>query len=143
MRLQQEIGWNLTFCGLFDENWCFKQEQHLAMQDTRHSADTGIAWSVKLCSWMIREARQVWLSRNDEVHKPDDGKSKTERAIHEQIQKLYELRDDVGHHDRVILDEPIEDKLRRPFQVLQQWVRNTVPVINRCMNDFQQKLQTG
>ena len=140
MRLQREIGWNLTFCGLFDENWCCIQEQHLYMQD---NSETGMVWSVKLCIWMIREAWQAWQSRNEEVHKPDDGKSKAEMAIHEQIRKLYELRDDIGHHDRVILDEPIEDKLRRPFPVLQQWVRNTVPAINRCISDFQKKLRTG
>lgn len=143
VRLQNEIGWNLTFCGLFDENWCAMQEQYLSTNNTRHSDENGIAWSVKLCSWMIREARQVWLSRNEDVHKLDEGKSKSEQALFEQIQKLYALRDEVGHHDRALFDEPIEEKLGRPFPFLRQWARNTVSVINKCILDYQNKLRTG
>ncbi len=143
MQFQSEIGWNLIFSGLFDEKWHDVQDQFFATKINRRSDDTGINWNVKLCSWVIREARQVWSTRNEEVHRPDDGNSKAEQAIYEQIRKLYDLRDEIGHQDRILLDEPIDEKLKRPFQVLQQWVRSTTPAINRCITDFQNKLKTG
>ena len=143
MQSQSELGWNLILCGLFDDTWCNIQEQHIHQKHSRRIDESGLAWNEKLCTWVIRESRQVWLTRNQEVHEPDDGHSKSEQALFEQIRRLYDLSDQISHQDRVILDEPIEEKLLRPTQVLQQWVRNTVPVITRCISDFQEKLNTG
>ena len=143
MKLQSEIGWNLVFCGLIDENWSDAQEKFFSRQPDRHCDNTGLVWNVNLCKWIIRESRQVWLNRNQEVHQPDEGNSKAEQEIFAQVQHLYELQDEISQQDRRILDEPMEEKLNRPISVLRQWVRNTVPVLNRCIHDYQNKLHTG
>ena len=83
------------------------------------------------------------MTRNQEIHELDEGNSKAEQAIYEQVRKIYDLQGNIAHQHRVLLDKPLEDKLRRPFPVLQQWVRNTFPSISRCITDFQDKLRTG
>ena len=143
MHRQSELGWHLVFSGLLDDTWHYKQEQYYRQKETRRSQNTGMLWNIKICTWMIREARQMWLTRNDEVHQLDDGNSKAEQAIFEQIRRLYELKDEIGHQDKILLDEPLDDKLKRPIPILQQWIRNIVPVLNRCRKDFQLKLKTG
>ena len=102
----------MTFCGLFDENWRILQESYLGLKHDRRKDKTGLTWSIKLSAWMLREARQVWLARNKEVHEPDDGNSKAEQEILEQVRTLYGFRDDMSHLDRTILDEPIDTRLQ-------------------------------
>ena len=55
---------------------------------------------------------------------------------------LYKLGDEISHHDRDIFDEPIEEKLRRPISSLRQWVKITIPTVNKCMRDFKEKLRS-
>jgi len=109
----------------------------------RDEGKTGMSWNVKLCTWIIREARALWTTRNQETHLPENGNSKAEQEIYAQIHRLYDMHDEIGHQDRILLEEPIEEKLKRPLTVLRQWIRNTVPVINRCIYDYQNKLRTG
>ena len=141
--LQCEVGWNLVFSGLFDETWGCHQETHFATKHERGADETGLAWNTKLCSWIIREARQVWLQRNDEVHTANDGNSKMERETLDQVQKLYSMSSDISYLDRQIFAEPIEEKMKKPIQTLKQWLRNTVPVVNKCMRDYAQKMRSG
>lgn len=49
----------------------------------------------------------------------------------------------MGQQDKILLNEPVEEKLGRLFPVLQQWVRNMVLGINRYIRDFLDKLKTG
>ena len=94
---------------------------------------------------MIQESRQVWLKRNEDVHNTnsDSGMSKSDQETIEQIRHLYSLSDDVGHIDRVIFAEPLETLLQRPIDLLQQWLRNTTPVVNKCIRDFRARLASG
>ena len=139
-KLQEEIGWNLTMCGLFDENWRAYQEAFLASTGAKNSNKDGKTWSTKLSAWMICEARKLWITRNSEVHQPTDGPSKIELETIEQVRNLYKLADNMSHHDRAIFDEPLEHRLKQPIRTLQRWVKNTIPTANRCIRDFQQKL---
>ena len=144
VKLQDEIGWNLTFCGLFDEVWGAHQEQFYASRSQRRVDETGLVWSTKVCSWMIQESRQVWLKRNEDVHKTSsENITKSEQETLEQIRHLYSLSDDVSHIDRAIFAEPLETLLQRPIDSLQQWLRNTTPVVNKCIRDFRAKLASG
>ena len=142
-KLQAELGWNLTFCGLFDDNWGAHQEQYFDNKPERREDEKGIVWSTKICTWMIREARQLWLTRNAEVYDSEEGSAKKEADIIQQVRKLYQLGGDMSHLDRQIFEEPLDNKLKRPIHTLQQWVKNTIPVANRCIRDFQQRLRTG
>ena len=140
-KLQEEIGWNLAMCGLLDENWSAFQG-FASTNDRKSRSEVDTEWSVKLACWLIREARALWLSRNDEVHTPDDGRSKAETETLERVRNLYKLGDEISHHDRDIFDEPIEEKLRRPINSLRQWVKITIPTVNKCMRDFKEKLRS-
>ena len=79
VKLQDEIGWNLTFCGLFDDIWGAHQEAFFASRSQRQIDETGLVWSTKVCTWMIHESRKVWLKRNEEVHQHTEGPSKAEQ----------------------------------------------------------------
>lgn len=138
MQSQNEIGWNLTMCGLFDDNGSAHQDRFFASKQNRRINETGLVWSIKLTSWMLREARAVWLSRNHEALEPDNGNSKEEQEILEQVRNLYKSCDDISHLDRAILDVPITERLQRPIPVLTQWIQNTAPIITGCICDFQQ-----
>ena len=142
-KLQGEIGWNLAMCGLLDENWSAYQSAALSETDSQQRVGgVDIEWNVKFSCWLIREARSLWLSRNEAVHTPDEGRSKAEADTLEQVRNLYKFGDEMSQHDRIIFDEPIEEKLRRPIQSLRQWVKNTIPTANKCMRDFKLKLRT-
>ena len=137
-KLQDEIGWNLAMSGLLDENWSAFQSS----SGRGSPSEVDMEWNVKLACWLLREARSLWLARNDEVHTPDDGRSKAEEEILEQVRNLYSFGDEMSQYDRAIFDEPIEEKLRRPINSLRQWVKNTIPTANKCMRDFKAKLQS-
>ena len=119
------------------------QEKYYEAKDQRRKDETGLVWSTQISSWILSEARKLWLDRNFEVHEQDNGNSKAEQKILEQVRQLYRLRNDIGYLDRAILDEPLETRLQRPIPILRQWVRNTAPVLTRCVKDFQQKLRSG
>ena len=139
-KLQDEIGWNLAMCGLLDENWGAHQEAYLALKPDRRLDQKGTVWATKTASWLILEARQKWLERNNEAHNHNDGQSKTERETLEQVRNLYNMGADMSQHDRTMFDEPLEERLQRPILVLQQWVKHIIPTVNRCIRDFRQKL---
>ena len=143
MDRQNAVGWSLVMCGLLDDTWGAYQEKFFAAKQQRRVDETGLVWSTQISSWIIREARQLWLDRNREVHEPENGNSKAEQETLEQVRLLYKLREDISYLDRTILDEPIDMRLQRPISVLQQWVRNTAPVLSRCINDYQQKIRSG
>lgn len=129
----------MLMCGLLDENWSAYQD-HLPNVKKK---DRGKEWNAKLSCWLIREARQVWLNRNEEVFSPDNGNSKAEQEILAQVRHLYEQANEIGQHDRAIFDEPIENKLSQPTATLKQWVKNTIPTVSKCIRNFREKLATN
>ena len=143
--LQSELGWNIAMCGLLDENWFALQDAHLraTQHKTKKGDNYGMTWATKLSSWLIREARKRWKERCEEVHSREEGTfSKTERETLEQVRNLYKLQDEVSHHDRDIFAEPLDEKLQKPTQTLQRWIKNTIPTVSRCIRDFRDKLST-
>ena len=138
-RLEDEIGWNLTMCGLVNENWSAQQEAFFELRTNRQLDQTGKVWSTKIFEWFILEARKQWLEWNKEVHESDNGQSKIEQDTIEQVRNLYSLRDDISQHDRAIFDEALEERLQQNILTLQQWVRNTMPIVNRYIRDFVRK----
>ena len=139
--LQDEIGWNLAMCGLLDENWSAFQSATLAEEHDK-PRNIGQEWSIKLTCWLVREARSLWLTRNDEVHTPNDGCSKSELEVLEQVRNLYKLEGEMSQHDRAMFDVPIEDKLQQPIKSLRRWVKNTIPTASRCIRDFKEKIRS-
>ena len=125
------------------ETWGAHQEQFYAARPNRRVDESGTVWSIKICTWMIQEARQTWLKRNEEVHQRDTGNSKADQEALAQVRHLYSLSDDVSHLDRAIFDEPLATRLQRSTDSLQQWIRNMTPVVNKCIRDFRAKLASG
>lgn len=139
-RLQMEIGWNLVFCGLLDENWgSYQDAAHRGDQMNKKPGKDGKTWSAKVSRWLINEARQIWLERNHKVNSTNDGgASKAEQDILETFKNLYDLRNEVSHHDRKIFKQPLDDKLHQPIDSLR--VKNTIPTVNQYICDFKNKL---
>jgi hypothetical protein len=137
---QNETGWNLAMLGLLDESWSMFQDEYFNQTGTRKIDQSGKIWNTKLSGWLIREARNRWTARNNEVHKDDDGKSKIEQETLEQVRNLYKLADDMSYHDKSMFDVPLEQRLQLPTNTLRQWIKNTIPTANRCIRDLRDKI---
>ena len=80
--------------------------------------------------WLIREAQKAWKERNEEVHNAGERISKSDQ----EVQNIYSLADEMSHHDKEMLEEPLE--LQKPIQTLRQWVGNTPPTAKTCITEF-------
>ena len=143
---QSKLRWRLLIRGLLDEQWSYKQERYFAKQtkDREKEGTWGDSWNAKVSAWMIIEARKMWLTRNKEVFEASErGEARNEIEACEQVRKLYELANEVGHHDRTIFDMPLEERLRLPWQTLQKWTNNTLTTVRVCIKDYQEKLKSN
>jgi hypothetical protein len=86
---QNKIGWNVVMCGLVANEWATVQEAFKNEQDKTDS------WSAKVSLWLTREARKLWLDRNEALYRLEDNTaSRLEQETNENVRSLIQRTDE-------------------------------------------------
>ena len=56
--------------------------------------------------------------------------------MEKKVEHLYKQKDKLSAHDRDILAEPLEDRLKEKTHVLENWFEQTKPLIQECVRDY-------
>ena len=90
------------FAGLLPLQWKIQDQQTHASQHTK----VNNRWFKQFGIWLTQQSHELWLQRNNTVHKNNTKNTTTDNILNQRIQFLYQLQDQVGHHDRAIFDIP-------------------------------------
>ena len=86
---------------------------------------------------------QVWLIRNDDLHRRDKEEKKHKRLAKQRprILALYSTKDRLLACDKPILDLPLPDRLKLHSRELETWIRLVTPTIKRALADADQYIR--
>jgi hypothetical protein len=122
------IGWNLAMRGILANEWAVVQEASVNEQDESDRI-LGDSWSAKAALWITREARKLWLDRNEAMYQPVGKVSRLEEETMANVRDLYNAEMKVAQADRWIFSVPLQDMLKKPTIVQAQWVQQHTKVI--------------
>jgi hypothetical protein len=137
-KLHQEqayIGRAQLFQGRLVSEWSKLQEEFLeenaaAMEvDQRHY--TGVIWARKLVNILWTIVRAQWDSRNADRHGriPEESQSIRRDRLAQQVSTQYQLAPLMQATDRTLVEEPIENKMRKSLGSIALWLQHTRPTI--------------
>jgi hypothetical protein len=133
---QKAIGWNLVMRGLLANEWAVVQEAFVNEQDDSDRI-LGDSWSAKVALWITREARKLWLDRNESMYQPVGKVSRLEEETKANVRDLYSVELKVAEADRWIFSTPIYDMLKKPITYQAQWVARHTALILKCAREFE------
>ena len=89
--------------------------------------------------------RKIWKARCNRVHQRDLTRC-ADRAYQEavnQTRAMYGAKEQLLAADRVLLDTPLEDRLRMPPDSLISWVKMTYDTVRQCILEAQDAAAAG
>jgi hypothetical protein len=134
---QNKIGWNLVMRGLIANEWAAVQE---SFYNKANETDRilGDSWSSKVSLWLTREARKLWLDRNEALYEPESGKeSRLDQETRANVRDLYAAEMKMSESDRWIFGTPLHTMLNRPTIYQAQWVAKYTALIIQCVQEFE------
>jgi hypothetical protein len=138
---QEKIGWKLTSRGFFSQTWANQQDSYAELNNI---STIGDVWCSKICTWWILTSYNNWIERNNKLFSPTDGS--TTRQIEEtkaQVRQLYSRETELPAQDRIIFSVSLEKRLAQPQQSLQIWLNNMKPIVELCIQSFNERLLQG
>jgi hypothetical protein len=130
---QTTIGWNLAARGLFVTGWSSLQEA--AVPSGKPSQ-----WQAKVSSWIIQQAHDTWITRNKEIHQPENNTPRQILETNAQVTKLYELAEaQLNIHDRnKLFSESLTARLQRPEESNHLWVKQVYSAVRNAIHRSKQ-----
>ena len=100
---------------------------------------------MKLIQFMWEHARKAWKIRNDVVHDKSDSEvmNRYAKAIQEKVTHMYTYENRVSAGDRDIFAMPLEERLRMKPKALESWYENTFPMLQECVQSYQERVSSG
>jgi exonuclease III len=143
---QGKLGWNWFLRGMIVSQWCSEQENALRNTGQRWERK-GDSWGGKLVLWLVREARDTWLLRNNELFNGEgQGEGWVPRhvaQINERVIALYGRKNVVSAQDQVIFEVPLEQRLQTNWRTLQCWVDRMERVVRICAKEVEKNAAKG
>jgi len=99
-------------------------------------------WQVKMSRWFTQQGHELWLQRNQQ-NKPQEDNTPLQQRLHQQIQKLYALQDEVPYLDKTLFDTPIEERLQMTDKRQQIWIDETTKTVQKSMAEHTEKMSNG
>ena len=128
-----------VFAGLLPKTWT-----EILVQDHQYlSSNKSTYWLRKIGRWFIQKGHDLWLMRNQTIHKTEDKETHIDEVLNQKIRNLYSLQADIGYHDRSIFDQPLEDRLTLPHHQKMTWISQTTRTMKVSMEEFKNKQTTG
>ena len=116
---------------------------------TQHTSDNnpfhGKSWSTRIISQIINIVYQIWIKRNEVIHKKVQGNlNEIELAkLHQKIKDLYEKGPTyVQTRDRHMFDEGINRTMQRTIRDKKYWIR-TIEVSMNFYNENNTNMLAG
>jgi hypothetical protein len=134
---QNKIGWNLAMRGLLANEWAVVQETFVNEQDDTDRI-LGDSWSAKVALWITKEARKLWLDRNEAMYQPVEKESRLEEETKANVRDLYSAEMKMAEADRWIFANPLHDMLRKPVIYQAQWVARHTKLILQCAKEVEE-----
>jgi len=100
-------------------------------------------WAIKLSTLLTHHGYDAWILRNKQIHKEGDTTTNIHEYLNTKIHQLYNLQNEIGHHDRAIFHQPIEDRLNLSEKQKMEWIDHTTKTIKVSMEDFKKKQTQG
>ena len=125
---QQTIGWGQLLRGRFGNGWGAFQTSHYqchGQNQGEHSTHrTGVKWQSGLIKVIWEQWHQVWISRNQDVHRRDaSGKRTAERReLRRQLDRIYSQRSLMDPRVQSLLLENVEALEEQPHHVTKNWL---------------------
>jgi len=63
--------------------------------------------------------------------------------LNHKIDTLYALKNDISHHDRDILQQPVEEIYNLTEKQKSTWIEHTSTTLKKCKEEYTEKIQTG
>ena len=139
---QSQLGWRSFLMGYYHSTFITDQTDHAIRNKTK---GTGSSWAVSLRNFIWTELHQLWLSRCEALHNPDDEfpfDAQREKLI-ARIRKIYEYKTKVSVDDQKIVDLPIDERLALPTLTLAIWTPLAEKAIHRAAKDFADRHRTS
>jgi hypothetical protein len=134
-QLQAFVGWAQMFQGRLVKEWGILQEEFLEEHNGELKLDrryyTGDIWVRKLIYLLWRTIRTQWDLRNGNRHglTTEENHAIRHKRLVGQLTEQYAQAPCMLAADRVLLDEPLGQKLRKSPGSLELWLKRTRPTI--------------
>jgi hypothetical protein len=123
--------------GLMADEWAVVQES-FTNRVNETDRILGDSWSSKVSFWLTREARKLWLDRNDAFYNPESGnESRMAQETTANVRDLYAAELKMSESDRWIFATPLYAMLNRPTVYQAQWVAKYTSLIIQCVQEFE------
>ena len=83
------------------------------------------------------------MARNKQIHGKDEVTSNIHTYLNQRIQQLYQLKNEIGYHDRDMFNQPIEDRYALSEKQKMTWIENTTKTMKVSMEEHNIKQTTG
>ena len=100
-------------------------------------------WATQLSSWLTQQGYDLWMARNKQIHGKDEVTSNIHTYLNQRIQQLYQLKNEIGYHDRDMFNQPIEDRYALSEKQKMTWIENTTKTMKVSMEEHNIKQTTG
>jgi hypothetical protein len=115
--------------------WSKLQEEFLEENSAEMAVDrrhyTGAMWARKLVNILWTIIRAQWDSRNADRHgrTPEESQSIRRDRLVQQVTTQYQLAPLMKATDRTLMEEPIEQKMRKSLGSIALWLQHKRPTI--------------
>ena len=127
----EPLGWGLWMRGIHSQVWLHQQTQYISAtrppSDNSKISSSQLArkWNRDLLQWQIHSLHYIWQERNQMVHQSHA--SRQEHQVNTQIRHMYTLSEQLRHHDRQLLEMPLDQRLNQPARSKLLWAAQTFP----------------
>ena len=128
------------FAGLLPTHWTHQAQQTHNDPTIR---STSKYWNTQFSKWITIQGHAVWLLRNQQVHEHDKDKSTMDLHLNQKIRQLYQLQENMSHHDRDIFHRPIEDTIALSEKQKLRWIEQTTRTAQKSIADYREKMNSG
>jgi hypothetical protein len=126
LQQQSSIGWSHWVKGKWASEWIYTFNRLT-------NSDTGHKWSTKVLQLLWTEYHQIWLTRNNKLHQPDNLFETKRQAdmLNQTIRETYELEERLNAIDRKRLMRPLDKLLNSTHRQKHIWINNNTKQLRK------------
>ena len=95
-----------------------------------------------MSKWFAQQGFDLWILRNQQIHDKDTTTPLHQR-LNQQIDQLYNIKDELPATDRPLFDTPIEEIYNLPETLKKTWISETTKTVQTSLKEHHQKMSSG
>ena len=129
---QNEIGWGNFTRGRLSIRWEDIQARRYTERKAKEKHKDPTIWATSMITTMWNGFLQTWESRNDDQHGRDEATkvSKERTSLMRRINRIYEMRDQLGTEDKRFFKLNEEEWETRDNKEISEWLTIAEPLTN-------------